>query len=1144
MGETILMHRPIASTTLALAVFVVLLSTPVLLSQDATGRVLGSVTDPTGASIAGAKITVINSATGVTRETVTDNEGNFQVLQLPIGTYRVTAEHAGFNKGVTGEEKLLINQSLRFDLRLAVGGVSETVQVEAQVSTVETVSAALGQSVTSRPVVNLPLNGRNVLDLALLQPGVTPSSPRSGSAGTFSVAGGKSDSVTFLLDGGLNNNLLSNGVVFNPNPDTVAEFRILTSNYSAEYGRNGSGILSVVTKSGTNDYHGSVFEFVRNDAFNANLFFNNANGTPRPILKRNQFGASVGGPITIPKIVHGKDRLFFFGGWQSQRLSSLVQNPAVTTFTPRELSGDFSLSNSARTGPDPRLVSFLQQFPYFQPNPALGAQGIIDPGRINTIAKNYTNAKLIPTSPTGLIFPQGGERQNNDEAIGKLDFVITDKDRVAATLGGGRAPRLRPFSAEANVPGFPTNDNVHRYFGNIAYTRIFSTAVLNDVRFTAQRHNQVQAVPAVTLPKPVELGIDITPDNPTGPPQLRFASGLRIGFSRGGPTTLINNTYSVSDNLSWTKGRHTWKYGFFYSPYQNNTVYDFYINGRFRFDGTNGRGSRNDLADFLLGLPDRWTQFPEAPSDIRSKSYAGFAQDEWHISRNLVVTLGIRYEYNSPKLDQQGRSFSLVYGQQSTRFVKAPKGLLFPGDAGAPVGANFPDKNDWAPRFGFAWSPSGKSKTSIRGGFGVFYDILKGEDNLQFNGQAPFFGFNSFRIPGITSNPPSEPQNFAHPYQTARVVNTFPSRPPSRDLDFAASGFIPIGADGVYFVDTNLRTPYIYQYNLSVQQELARDLMMEVSYVGSSIHKMTALFDSNPFILGTKTMLFDAQPGVPAGNFSFLDTFGNVVNGHYNSLEASLQKRASNTRFFGTAYFTLAYTYAHGIDNATGFREYTSNVPYYNHGRFRGSSDNDLRQRISFSGGWDLPFDRGGSKGPKRLVRGWSLYPILSWRTGYPLDVYSGIPRDGATPGPSGAGDSQLVHANLVGTTVTTFDPHLNQKFGGSTGNFYFNPANFSVAEYSAPGFDPVRNPAQRTYGTLGRNAFRGPGRTNFDLALAKNTPISAERVKMEFRVEFFNIFNHTQFSDPNLDITTGTFGQITTTADPRIIQFALRLTF
>lgn len=1125
-----------------LAVAAVCLFTATLaLSQDATGRVSGVVTDPTGAVVIGAKVTVTDVATGVNRDTQTGNDGTYQVLNVPIGSYKVAVEAPGFRRVVTSDSGLRINETLRIDLKLEVGSTTDVVQVEAEATGVETVNATLGSSVTSRPIVEMPLNGRNVLDLALLQPGVIPAS--AGGTGTFSIAGGRQDSVTYLLDGGVNNNLLDNSVVINPNPDTVQEFRILTSNYSAEYGRNAGGVVSVVTKSGTNQLHGTAYDFVRNDAFNANSFFNNANGLPIDILKRNQFGGTLGGPVMIPKVINGKDKFFFFFGYQGQRLSALNTTAKVNTFTPAELNGDFSHSDNG--APDQNVVQYLQSHPYFQSNPALAAQGIIDPSRINSVAQNYIKAGLLPTSSSGFLISQGSAKNNYDEYTGKTDYYITNSDHVSVTLSASLGDTLTPFTF-SNVAGYPALGSRRRYFGSATYVKTISPYMINEFRFTAQRNNNLNSKPGTTLPAASQLGVGITPDNPTGPPNLSFNSGLGVGFSVQGPTNLIDNTYTWSDTFTWVKGKHTMKTGFWYTPYQNNTVYDFYVNGNYFFSGSSdngGIGSANDRADFLLGLPDEFLQFGQAPSNIRSHNVGFFVQDEWRVKRNLTLTLGLRYEYSSPKRDLQGRSFSLAPGQQSTRFPNAPLGLLFPGDKGAPDGSNFPDRNDWGPRLGFAWTPDKAGHTSIRGGGGVFYDVLKGEDNLQYNGQAPFFGFADLFFDPLKTSATGGTSYFSDPFGATGQTNTFPSRPPAQNIDFSASGFLPFGGGGVYFVDPKLRTPYIYQYNLSVQHEIRPSLVGEVAYVGSSSHKLTGLYDSNPFILGTKTRLFNVQPGVQSSaSFSYLDTFANVGSANYNSLEASLTKRPGETKYLGTTYFTLAWTYGHSIDNVSGFRTGSGRVPSYNWNQFRADSDFDLRHYVVFSGGWDLPFDRAWSSGPKRLTRGWTLSPIATYRTGQALDIRGFISRSRTRTGPSAAGDPNLVHPNLI-APVTYLDPHQVSSLNGTSGNFYFDPAAFSTAAFSAPGFDPLNNPSQRTYGTLGRNSLRGPSRTNLDVSLSKNTAIT-ERLNLQFRAELFNIFNHAEFNNPNLSYTSGTFGQISTTADPRIIQLSLRLSF
>ncbi|HLK21480.1 MAG TPA: TonB-dependent receptor [Bryobacteraceae bacterium] len=1127
------------STLLAI---LVLFSLPTM-AQEASGRVIGVVTDPSGSVIPKAKVTVTNVDTNVSNEATSGPDGSYQVPLLPVGSYSVTAEAQGFRKTVISAQKLEINQSLKVDIKMEVGTTSETVQVEANASGVETVVATLGSVVSGAQIAEAPLNGRNVMDLATLLPGVVPAQD-GGSAAHFNIGGGRGDSVTYLLDGGMNNNLLSNDHVANPNPDAVEEFRVLTSNYNAEYGRNGAGIVSVVTKSGSNDFHGALFEYVRNDYFNANKFFNNEQGLPRDVLKRNQFGAEVGGPVWIPKVFNGRNRLFFMSAWESQRLSQLRTASQVNVFTPDELKGDFSHSGPGG-GPDQNVVGFLQQYSYFQPNPTLAAKGIIDPTRIDPVSQKYISANLIPSTPTGILFQQGSAQDNFDELTNKVDFVATDKDRVSVTLYAFRENTIGLGNPIGNGGSEYNGGGANRYLGTASYTKTFSPTMVNEFRFTAQRNNGRQAFPTTKLPTPAQLGVGITPDEATGPTRLYFYDeNLSNGFSPQGPTKLIDNTYIWNDTFSWLHNNHSFKMGFSYTPYQDNTKYDFYVNGEFDFYGTSGGSSYlgNDRAAFLMGLPDEYFQFGAAPSNIRTHNVAGFFQDEWKVRKNLTLSLGIRYEYSSPKLDLQGRSFSLAFGQQSQRFTGAPLGELFPGDPNAPRGANFPDRNDWAPRFGFAWDPKGDGKMSLRGGFGVFYDILKGEDNLQFNGQAPFFGFVDFNLPSLNGNPTGPVNFFEDPFGVTGLHNPFPSRPPASNINFNDAGFLPVGGGGVFFVNPHLRTPYVYQYNMSVQRELFKNMTLEVSYIGSDSHKLTALVDRNPFILGTKTRIYNTQPGVPSYGFSYLEEFDNAVQANYNSLAVGLQKRYSDTPI-GSVQFQFSWTYGHSIDNSSGFRTTgsSSSVPAYDWDHFRASSDYDLRHYIAFSGVWELPFAKMWANGPHRLTSGWTLYPIVTFRTGAPFTVFAGLATTRTRPGPSGAGDAGNVLANQV-AQVTYFDPKNYQTLNNpdygdnTTGNFWFNPSAFS-GDFSGLA------PGQFSYGTSSRNAYRGPDVANFNLTLAKTIAL-AERLKFEIRADFFNILNHAEFNLPSTSIGSSTFGQISNTADPRIIQLAGRFTF
>ena len=1173
-------------------IFLFLLIPALSFAQEATARIAGTVTDPSGAVIPGVEVTVTSTATQLSRKATTNSDGYYQVLGLPIGNYKVTAEHTGFRTLVSDEYKLLINQALRVDIKMEVGATTQTVEVGAQAAEVETVNATLGQSVTGRTLTNMPLNGRDALDLALLQPGVTESNDDNNGAGKYSIAGGRTDSVTFLLDGGQNNDLLDNSNLLDPNPDAIAEFRLLTSNYTAEYGRNGGGIVSVVIKSGTNQIHGSLFEFFRNKVLDANDFFNIQQGLPRLDLKRNQFGATLGGPIV-------KDKIFFFLAYQGQRQVQAVPDVDSPVFTPLEVQGDFSQSGPNGT-PDPNVAAFLLANPYYQPNTTLAAQAVIAPGQINNVAQAYIKAGLIPSAPGGLLSTTLSQYNNADELTAKFDFNLSAKDKISATIGLNRTPFSTPFDF-ASVPGFTSLTVANYYYTNIGYTRVFSPTLLNEFHFVSHRSNYLSDTPAKPLAPPSAFGIAVTPDVPTGPTNLLFDTGLAVGNSENGPTRYVENTFSWTDSVSWTRGKHNWKFGGGFTPYQENLTYDFIINGEFDYFGQGGIGSGNSYADFLLGIPYDYFQSAKAPSNIRTKNTYLFAQDEWHASRNLVLTLGLRYEYSTPKTDTEGRSFSVIPGDQSRRFVNAPTGLVFPGDPGAPKGSNFPNKTNFAPRVGFAWDPTGSGKTSIRGGFGMFYDILKAEDNLQFNGQAPFVGSAGLFF-GVPPTPAGPVNYMGQPFQNAcvsfnsdgtcgqaGVPNSFPSTPPAADVSFTP--FVPINSNGiVYLVDPHLRTPYVYQYNLSLQRNLFADMVLETNYVGSSSHGLTSLKDINPMILGTTTRVLNQLPGnATCGTtvgilcFGQLPEFQNTSNANYNAFEASLTRQPRNSPI-GTVYFTLAYTYSHNLDNASGFRQRNAYVPAYSPDLYYASSDSDVRDRITFSGGWDMPFDRLWAGGPKRLTKGWSLYPIVTWRTGFPFDIGASLPgvNDPNNPGTSGAGDPYLTNAAVLGP-LTTFNPDhqrtinevtygINSATGGCqisttavTGNFYFNPNSFSNVplENSAyfdngtpnpcfPSVDPVNNPQDRTYG-LHRNTLRGPHLTNLDLALAKTTAIT-ERISLEFRVEYFNVLNHPEFAQPTFldnatNINSPEFGQITTTgtfrgAAPRIGQLAARITF
>lgn len=1137
-----------------------------LAGQVSTGSITGRITDASGSVVLGATIELTSIERGTVSTTTSNDAGLYLFPTLQPGDYRFNVQREGFKQAQLAKVTVNVGAHLEENFKLEIGSVKESVTVASEANVVDTVSSTVSSVVTGAPIEDLPLNGRDTLQLALTQPGVLPSAINGGNVaagvpgGLFTIAGGRDNAITYLLNGGDNTSVTYGVPVVDPNPDTVAEFRVIENNYSAEYGRSNGGVISVVTKSGTNQVHGTAFDYLRNTDFNANNFFNQSTPgefQPRPILRRNQFGGTVGGPITLPKLVNGKDRFFFFFGYQGQRQDSVLVGPQVTTYTPAELAGNFS--QAVNGGPPPGLVSFLQAHPYYQSNASLAAQGIINPASIDPVAQAYIKNGLIPTSPTGTLTPNGPAQDNRDEFTIKTDFNITSADHLAITLVRFHNPQAYPFTVASgftsvpNVPGYPGADTFDNYFGTIAYTKIISPSVVNEFHFTAQRDNNSLNNPAAKLPIPSQLGINITPDDAIGPTQIILtASNLGLGFNINGPADYADTTYVYADSVSWIHGKHSFKAGASAGWVQNNAYFAYQSVGGFQFDGPYGIGSGTDLADFLLGIPDIYSQYPKAFSAIRSHQLAGYFQDEWKVATNFTLTLGVRYEYSSPKSDPQNRVYMIIPGDQSVKYPNAPLGLVFPGDPGAPsTGVNFPDRNDWAPRVGFAWDPFRKGKTSIRGGFGVFYDVILAQDNQFQNGTPPFHSaaYIAFSPSEIPANGPAT--FLSDPFGTSGTINPFPSKPISSNLNFATAGFLPFGASSV-FIDPHMRTPYTYQYNFSIQQQLADGLGFEIGYVGSSSHKLIAMLDQDPFIIGTTTRILNTQPGlqIPGAYDQMSGTFGNYANANYNGMVVSLTKRTGDLHGFGQVFFTTSYTWSHNLDYADGFARTSEQVSYYNHRQFYASADSDIRDRFVLSAGWELPFAKLWSSGPSRLTKGWILDPIFTDQSGLPTSVTAGLYQDGATPGPSGDGDQYLVMPNWSGGSVQTYNPRQEQTLSvdGSTvtGHFFFNPSGLylpacfsSSAAPGTPGGCPTA-----TYGTLQRNAFRGPGRVNLDLALEKRTNLT-ERVQLNFRAEFFNVLNHTEWQTPATAILSSPLlGQITSTWDPRIGQLALRLVF
>ena len=535
---------------------------------------------------------------------------------------------------------------------------------------------------------------------------------------------------------------------------------------------------------------------------------------------------------------------------------------------------------------------------------------------------------------------------------------------------------------------------------------------------------------------------------------------------------------------------------------------------------------------FLFGASDEFDQFSKAPSNEHQKQYAAFAQDEWKVTPRLTLTAGLRYEYTTPETDSKGFSFTMLPGVQSTRFPGAPIGFVVPGDPGAPRGWYFPDRKNFSPRMGFAWDPKGDGKTSIRGGFGMFFDTLNGWMSDWATDEAPWAGGAAVVFdPTAAGVLPADAGSpiMSHPYQTAGQADPFPSKiPPPSDINFTAAGFLPFLGSGNNFVNPHLKTPYIYQYNLSVQRQFSNSLMAEIGYAGSSSHGLLTWVDQNPFVLGTTHRVLNVSQGLDDSTYGFMATFDGLNNANYNGLLTSVTKRAGDVPVLGNVFFTAAYTWSHNLDNGSGFNSRITAIPFYNRHQFYGNSDFDVRQRFTLSGGWELPFAKAWDNGPKRLTSGWSLFPIFFIQSGSRstlLRAHASVPpvldhRELVTDSWSGQIRPSARFRPLIRTRC--------RRLMGPLETIGSIPAQSS----QIPGIDADTCPVG-FYGTYRRNSLHGPRRANLDLALEKSTSLS-ERTKLIFRLEAFNIFNHTEFRPPASGSSlSGTFGQITGTLRP-----------
>jgi Carboxypeptidase regulatory-like domain len=1119
----------------------------------------GTVTDPSGAVLPEVALTATNVATGLTYDTKTSAAGTYVFLQLPIGDYTVKAGKSGFKAFTTHGIHLSVNQVYVVDAKMELGAITEEVTVMANAVQVEMSTPQLGSVVNSQQIVDMPLIGRNWVNLQQTQPGVVAASD---GRGEFATNGSQSQQNSFLINGTDTNDLALNTRLIIPSPDAIQEFRMVTGAINPEYGRNSGAIVNALIKSGSNSFHGSAFEFYRDSFLNTRNYF-----LPKPdVFHQNLFGATIGGPII-------KNHLFGFFSYQGTRGRQPQAGVAgaVPVFTDDQRNGifgaaDFSGSTSSSPFPmfgDPCPVSGGTPCAAGTPYSTLFASGNIPTQDFATVSNN-----LLPLIPRATL---GGTdftfnpttTQKADQYLFRIDGNPTSKDAIWGTWFQNNNPSSStiPFTG-ATVPGFGSTQKVHTKFVTASWTHVFNDHVLNEIRGGYTRLNFAAVFPAQVV-QPSSVGFDITPQNPGGAglPVMNVTGLFSLGFSSNGPQPRIDQTYQATDNFSVTKGRHTMKFGFDMRRFRVSSTFNFSNSGTFTFNGAGSFSTGDPGADFLLGLPDGFNQGSGGVLDDFAQQYYSYAQDQYKLRPNLTLTYGLGWTIDTPIVDTSygNHAMAAFYpGQQSTLFPNAPLGYVFNGDQGVhPSGTTHPFKY-WGPRFGFAYSPDwgwitgGPGKTSIRGGYGIYYNRSEEEIQLQFLGMPPFT---------ISSSGAAHP-GLGSPYTDVStgtpVSNPFPfNGVVPRDVQFtAAAGYLPLYNSCCGSVDPKFVDPMAENFNLTLERQLSPNMLMSLGYVGAVAHHLLVGLPVNipvPYPAAIAPCLADqpncdafsqtnpASAGGHPNDFKYpsdiygpIDQISTIGNSNYNSFQATLNKSFSH----GLQFFA-AYTYSHSLDNGSGF-ENTS----FGGGGFGGlgsvraanpycrscdyaSSIFDARQRFVINYMYRIPGIHSSSL-LSRVTNGWTFAGITTFQTGFPLDVVD-TSFSSLTCQPNFSDFACLDHPDQVGP-VHTFDPRTHLTSTGQ--HLWFNTDAFAPEPLGA-------------IGNAARNPFRGPGRNNWDFEVFKDTHFT-ESTYVQLRIEFYNVFNHTQFDPAGIstNINSSRFGQERRAFNPRQIQLAAKFYF